>query len=71
LCRIEALLRVEMVAVYRLNAANCAEMAKEFSKLEDKIAVLDMAEAWLRPADLTEELGEALQNGSRARSTRC
>jgi hypothetical protein len=52
----------EIVAVYRRNAAHCTEMAKEFSKLEDRIALLDMAQAWLRLADLTEKLGEALQD---------
>jgi hypothetical protein len=52
----------EIVAVYRRNATNCTEMAKMFSKLEDRIALLDMAQAWLRLANLTEKLGEALQD---------
>jgi predicted DNA-binding ArsR family transcriptional regulator len=42
----------ELVAAYRLNAANCTH----------KIALLDMAQAWLRLAEITEKFGEALQN---------
>ena len=52
----------ELAAAYRLNAASCTAMAKEFSKLEDRIALLDMAQAWVRLADITEKLGDALQN---------
>jgi hypothetical protein len=52
----------ELVAAYRLNAASCTDVAKELSKLEDKIALLHMAQAWSRLADLTEKLSEALQN---------
>jgi hypothetical protein len=52
----------ELVAAYRLNAASCTEMAKEFSKHTDRIVLLNMAQAWLRLADLTEKLGEALQD---------
>jgi hypothetical protein len=46
----------ELVAAYRLNAANCTEMARHFG------ALLDMAQAWLRLAEITEKFGEALQN---------
>jgi hypothetical protein len=52
----------ELVAAYRLNAASCTEMAKAFSTYVDRIALLRMAQAWLRLADLTEKLGEALQD---------
>jgi hypothetical protein len=43
----------ESVAVYRLNAANCVEMAKESSESDQKLTLLGMAQAWLRLADLT------------------
>jgi hypothetical protein len=52
----------ELVAAYRLNAARCAEMAKVFSMPEDRIALLGMAQVWVRLADLNEKLGDALQN---------
>jgi hypothetical protein len=52
----------ELVAAYRLNAANCTEMARHFGDVEHKIALLDMAQAWLRLAEITEKFGEALQN---------
>ncbi len=52
----------ELVAAYRLNAANCTEMAKEFADFEHRIALLDMAQAWLRLAEITEKLGEAIRN---------
>ena len=45
---------------YRLNAANCFELAKGFADAERKLALLDMAAAWLRLADITEQFGEAL-----------
>jgi hypothetical protein len=52
----------ELVAAYRLNAANCTEMARHFGDVEHKIALLDMAQAWLRLAEITEKFGEALHN---------
>jgi hypothetical protein len=52
----------ELVAAYRLNAANCTEMAKGFADLEHRIALLDMAQAWLRLAEITETLGEVMRN---------
>jgi hypothetical protein len=52
----------ELVAAYRLNAADCTEMARHFGDVEHKIALLDMAQAWLRLAEITEKFGEALQN---------
>ena len=50
----------ESVATYRRNAADCVEMAKEFLKREDKLVLLDMAQAWLRLAEITEKFGDAL-----------
>jgi hypothetical protein len=44
--------------VYRLNAANCVEMAKESSESDQKLTLLGMAQAWLRLADLTEKFGD-------------
>jgi hypothetical protein len=50
----------QLIAGYRLNAANCFDLAKEFADPERKLALLDMAAAWLRLAEITEEFGEAL-----------
>jgi len=50
----------EVVAAYRLNAANCVEMAKRFPNIDLKLALLDMAQAWVRLADVTEKFGDAL-----------
>ena len=47
----------ESVAAYRLNAANCVEMAKEFSEPDQKLTLLDMANAWLRLAENREVRG--------------
>jgi len=43
---------------YRLNAANCVEMAKEFPKAEERIAFLKMAQVWLRLADIAEKFDD-------------
>ena len=48
------------VAAYRCNAANCVEMAKEFSEPDKKLTLLDMANAWLRLAEITEKFGGTL-----------
>lgn len=50
----------EVVAAYRLNAANCVEMARGTARFDDRIALLEMARAWLRLAQITEKVGEAL-----------
>jgi hypothetical protein len=50
----------QLVTGYRLNAANCFDLAKEFPDPERKLALLDMAAAWLRLAEITEEFNEAL-----------
>ena len=52
----------ESVAVYRRNAANCVEMAKEFLKPESKLVLLNMAKAWLSMADLTEKFGDTIDS---------
>ncbi len=49
----------EVAAAYRLNAANCVEMASGFARFDDRIALLEMARAWLRLAQITEKFGEA------------
>jgi hypothetical protein len=35
-------------------------MAKQFLNLDYKLALLDMAQAWVRLADITEKFGDAL-----------
>jgi len=50
----------QLIAGYRLNAANCFDVAKEFADPERKLALLDMAAAWLRLAEITKQFGEAL-----------
>ncbi len=50
----------EVVAAYRLNAANCTDLANEDP--DHRLALLVMAQAWLRLADITEKLGEAVQD---------
>ena len=49
-----------LIAGYRLNAANCFDLAKEFADPERKLALLDMATAWLRLAEVTETFNEKL-----------
>jgi hypothetical protein len=48
----------ESVAAYRRNAADCVEMAKEFPKPEGKLVLLNMAQAWLRMAELVNKIGD-------------
>jgi hypothetical protein len=52
----------ESVAECRRNAADCVEMAKEFFKPEGKLVLLNMAQAWLRMADLVEKFGDSLDS---------
>jgi hypothetical protein len=40
-------------------------MAKEFRDPEQRLALLDMAAAWIRFADITEEFGNMLLIGRR------
>jgi hypothetical protein len=55
----------ESVAVYRRNAANCIEMAKEFPKPDARLVLLDMAQAWLRLADLAEKFADTFVSEQR------
>jgi hypothetical protein len=48
----------QLIAGYRLNAANCFDLAKEFADPERKLALLDMASAWLRLAEISEQFGD-------------
>jgi ABC transporter substrate binding protein len=41
------------------------EMAKEFPKPEGKLVLLDMAQAWLRMADLIEKFGDTLSRAAK------
>ena len=50
----------QLIEGYRLNAANCLDLAKEFTDPERKLALLDMAAAWLRLAETTEKFAEML-----------
>ena len=50
----------ELVAAYRRYAANCVEMAKEFSEPDQKLTLLDMVNAWLRLPEIAEKFGDAL-----------
>jgi hypothetical protein len=54
-----------LIAGYRLNAANCFNLAREFPDPQRKLALLDMAAAWLKLAEITEDFGEALPIGAR------
>jgi hypothetical protein len=55
----------ESVVVYRRNAANCIEMAKEFLEPEARLVLLDMAQAWLKLADLAEKFADTLVSDQR------
>ena len=48
----------QLIDGYRLNAANCFDLAKEFADPERKLAMLDMAAAWLKLAEISEQFGE-------------
>jgi hypothetical protein len=52
------MLGAEVATAYRLNAAHCVEMAKEFSKAEERLAFLQMAQVWLRLADIAEKFDD-------------
>ena len=41
----------ELVACYRLYAANCVEIAKGISDPNGKVALLGMAKAWMQMAN--------------------
>ena len=48
----------QLIDGHRLNAANCFDLAKEFADPERKLAMLDMAAAWLKLAEISEQFGE-------------
>ncbi len=47
----------QLIAGYRLNVANCFDLAKEFADPERKLAMLDMTAAWLKLAEISEQFG--------------
>jgi len=49
----------QLIAEYRLNAANCFDLAKVLSEPGRKAALLAMAAAWLKLAEIAEK-GESL-----------
>jgi hypothetical protein len=52
----------ELAATYRRNAANCTEIARSTENVTRKIALLDMAQAWLKLADATDKLDKAIDS---------
>jgi hypothetical protein len=56
----------QLIAGYRLNAANCVDLAQEFADPERKLAMLDMAAAWLKLAEISEQFGEGLLSAKRS-----
>jgi hypothetical protein len=48
-----------LIAEYRLNAANCFDLARVLSEPGRKAAMLAMAAAWLKLAEIAEK-GESL-----------
>jgi hypothetical protein len=46
----------EMVACYRLYAANCIELAEGLSDRDRRIFLLNMARDWLKLADQAEKM---------------
>jgi hypothetical protein len=45
----------EVAAVYRLYAAYCAEIAQTATDSARKVALLDMAQAWVRLAEVADK----------------
>ncbi len=45
----------EKIAVYRLYAAECAEIAQKVSDPKQKLVLLNMAHSWLALANLAEK----------------
>jgi hypothetical protein len=50
--------RGEAVAYYRLYAAYCAEVARDPSEPGRKVALLNLAQAWLRLAEQVEKTSD-------------
>src|SRR5579863_1468696 len=57
-CRDRPVSPREAVALYRLSAAHCIEIARHISDRAEKTSLLVMAQAWLVLADHTEKYGE-------------
>ncbi|HTZ01549.1 MAG TPA: hypothetical protein VMC05_04375 [Xanthobacteraceae bacterium] len=51
----------EVVACYRLYAANCLELAEQVCDLDRRVFLLHMARDWLRMADQIERAAEAAE----------
>ena len=49
-----------VIAAYRLNAANCFDIARENPNPTRKLALLDMAQAWLRLGEINKKFENAL-----------
>jgi hypothetical protein len=45
----------ELPAAYRLHAAHCVDIASHTTDIENKLALLNMARAWLRLAAQSEK----------------
>jgi len=50
----------ELVARYRLYAANCVEFAQRLPETESKLALLDMAQSWLVLAEQAAKNNKAV-----------
>ncbi len=50
----------DIVAVYRLNAAKCLEVAQGSSDVESKLVLLNMAQAWLALAEQAHKNSETV-----------
>ncbi len=50
----------DLVATYRLHAANCVEIAHRVSDAEGKLALLGMAQAWLVLAQQVQKNSETM-----------
>jgi hypothetical protein len=48
----------KVAACYRLYAVNCAELAQDTLELGRRVALLNMAQAWVRLADQVERHGD-------------
>jgi hypothetical protein len=59
----------EVAACYRLYAVYCAELAQNSLEPGRKVALLNMAQAWVRLADQVERDGDDLGFVSREQSS--
>ncbi len=58
-----------VTAAYRLNAANCFDIARENRDPTQKLALLDMAQAWLRLGEINKKFENALVATQQSQST--